>query len=96
MHYLAFCSREKRRFYSCFLLLAPCSIRRRCLKSKVEHLRFGRQIDQVRAAVQDHVGEESRLVYLTGVGARYSDADLHLVFHEVGQVIIWAVACAGF
>jgi xanthine/CO dehydrogenase XdhC/CoxF family maturation factor len=43
------------------------------------------------AAIQDHVGKEFFLVNLTSIGAGSSDANGHLVFDQVGQVVIGAI-----
>jgi hypothetical protein len=59
--------------------------------SEIKHLRFGSQIDQMGSAIQDHVGQEFFLVDLTSIGTRNSDANRHLVFDQVGQVVIRAI-----
>ena len=43
------------------------------------------------AAVQRHVREKFSLVNLTGICAGNSDPDGHLVFNQIGQIIVRAV-----
>jgi hypothetical protein len=63
---------------------------------EIENLGFGRKIDQMRAAVQDHVGEELRLVNLTSFDAGNSDPDGHFIFDKIGQVVVGTVPGKGF
>ena len=49
--------------------------------SKIKNLGFGRQVDQMRSTVQDHIGKEFGLVHLTGLGTGDSDPDGDLLFH---------------
>ena len=48
------------------------------------------------AAVKGHVGEEIGLVNLTSFCAGNSDPDKHILFHEIGEIIVGAVACGCF
>jgi hypothetical protein len=50
----------------------------------------------MRAPIQNHIGEKLGFVHLTGLGAGNSDPDRDLLFHQIGQVIIRAVAGGGF
>jgi len=61
-------------------------------KLKIEDLGFGGQINQMRTAVQDHIGKEFGLVHLTGLGAGDSDPDGDLLFHQIGQVVVGTVS----
>jgi hypothetical protein len=60
-----------------------------CLK--IKHLGICGKIDQVGAAIQDHVGGKICLVNLTGIGAWNSDSNGNLLFNEIGEVIVWTV-----
>jgi hypothetical protein len=55
---------------------------------EIEHLALGNQINQMRGAVQQHVGKKIGLVNLTGICARRSDSDGNFVFQEVRKIVI--------
>jgi hypothetical protein len=63
---------------------------------KIEHLALGNQINQMRGAVQQHVGEKVGLVNLTGICARRSDPDGNVVFQEVRKIVIRTIPGNGF
>jgi hypothetical protein len=73
----------------------PRGIRPR-FQLEIKDLGFGSHVDQVRAAVQGHVGKEVLLVNLTSLGTGDSNTDRHFVLHQVWQVVAGAVACRGF
>jgi hypothetical protein len=66
------------------------------LGSEIDHLGLSGEIDEVGAAVEDHVAEEIVLVNLTSLGAGNSDPDGDLVFHQIVQVVVWAVSGGSF
>lgn len=43
------------------------------------------------STIEDHVGKEIFLVYLTSLGTRNSDPNWNLVFDQIGQIVIRAV-----
>jgi hypothetical protein len=47
------------------------------------------------ASIQHHVREEFGLVNLTGLGARNSDSDGHLVVDQIRQIIVGTVSGFG-
>ena len=63
---------------------------------KVEDFGFSSHIDEVRPPVQNHVGEKFGLVNLTRLDAGNSHPDRHVVFHQIGKIVIGAIAGAGF
>ena len=48
------------------------------------------------SSIQNHIGKEFGLVYLTGLGTGDSDPDRDLVFYQIRQVIIRTIAGGGF
>lgn len=48
---------------------------------KVKDFGFSSQIDEMGTPIQNHIGKEFGLVYLTGLGARNSDPDRDFVLH---------------
>ena len=58
---------------------------------EINYACFGGHIDQVGSAVQGHIRKKVCLVYLTGIGARNSDANRDFVFNQIGQIIIRAI-----
>jgi hypothetical protein len=64
--------------------------------SKIKNLGFGCQINQMRSAVQDHIGKEFGLVQLTGLGTGDSDPDGDLVFNQIRQIIIGTISGSSF
>jgi hypothetical protein len=63
---------------------------------KVEDFGFGSQIDEMGAPIQNHIGKKFGLVHLTGLGAGNSDPDGDLMLHQIGQIVIGAIARGGF
>ena len=63
--------------------------------SKVEHLGFRREVNQMGPPVEHHVGEEFRLVQLTSIGTRNSDSNGDFIFDQIRQIIIGAIARDG-
>ncbi len=59
---------------------------------EIKDLRFSSQIDKMRAAFQNHVGEKLCLVNLTILGTGDSDPDRDVILHEIGQIIVRAIS----
>jgi hypothetical protein len=60
-------------------------------KSKIKHLGFRRQIDQMRAAIEHHVRKEVLLVNLTSFGTRNSNSNRNFVLDQIRKIIIRAI-----
>jgi hypothetical protein len=58
---------------------------------EVEHLRFGRKVDQMWAAVEQHIGKKLGLVNLTSLGTGDSNPNGDFLFNEIGQVVVGTV-----
>ena len=64
--------------------------------SESKDLGLGRHVDQVGAAIKGHVTVKPGFVELAVLGAGGADAHRHLVFDLIGQILVDAVAGAGF
>ena len=53
------------------------------LPLEVEHLRFGRDVDEMGAAIKKHIRCKLCLVNLTGFRTGDSDADRNLLFDQI-------------
>jgi hypothetical protein len=61
-----------------------------CLE--IEDLGFCGHIDKVRPTVESHIVVKFRFIQLAVLGAGSAYSDFHLFFHQVGQVVIGAIA----
>lgn len=65
------------------------------LESEVEDLGLGGHIDQVRPPIQRHVGEKLGLIEPPVFGARRTDSDLHLMLHQIRDMVVGTVSGGG-
>ena len=59
---------------------------------EIKDLCLSSQIDEMRAALQNHIGEKLCLVNLTILGTGDSDPNRDVVLHEIGQIIVRAIS----
>jgi len=60
-------------------------------KLEIKNFGFGRHVNQVRPAVQDHIGMKLSFIKVSVVGAGSADSDPDLIFHQIRKIIINAV-----